>query len=192
MSNEDPQATPAIPPIPPAPPAPPAPTPQYGEYAQPTTPPAASGPTPAPQYGYAAPLPEYGYPTAKPGRQRRTWDLVLTIVLLGIGLFGAGFGVLYGIIFIIPGYFTEIMSQQPGYAGFEADPGAAGPILILSHSLLYLATLGVSIFMLVKKFITFWVPLSVGVVAAIIFWVTVISVILSDPDFVSTYGSTSL
>jgi hypothetical protein len=190
MSNEDPQAQPAIPPVPPAPPAPPAPAPQYGEYAA-QTPPPASAPTPAPQYGYAAPLPEYGYPVAKPGRQRRTWDLVLTIVLLAIGLFGAGIGVIYGVIFSIPGLWADAFAQQ-GYGTFDGDTGAAGAILILSHALLYLATVGVSIFMLVKKFITFWVPLSVGVIAAIIFWATVTSVILSDPDFMSTYGTTPL
>jgi hypothetical protein len=191
MSNEDPQATPEIPPVPPAPPAPPVPAPQYGEYAaQPTTPPPAA-PTPAPQYGYAAPLPEYGAAVAPTGRRRRTWDLVLTIVLLSIGFFGAGIGVLYGVIFSIPGLWSDAFAQQ-GYGTFDGDTGAAGAILILTHSLLYLATVGVSIFMLVKKYITFWVPLSVGVIAAIIFWVTVFTVIMSDPDFMTTYGTSTL
>ena len=36
------------------------------------------------------------YPQQPPGRQRKTWDLVLTIVLLVMGLFGAGIGVIYG------------------------------------------------------------------------------------------------
>jgi hypothetical protein len=39
--------------------------------------------------------------------------------------------------------------------------------------------------MLIKKFVTFWLPLSVGIVAAIIFWVTVIGVFMSDPNFTS-------
>ena len=191
MSNEDPQAQPAIPPVPPAPPAPPAPAPQYGEYApQPPIAPPAPGLAPAPQYGYAA-APEYGYATAPTGRRRRTWDVVLTIVLLSIGLFGAGFGVLYGIIFTVPGLFEETISSQPGYADWDGDPGAAGAVLILSHSLLYLVTVGLSIFMLVKKFITFWVPLTAGVIAAIIFWGTIFAVILSDPDFVNMSGNST-
>jgi hypothetical protein len=182
MSNEDPQAQPPIPPVPPAPPAPPAPpVPQYGEYAtQPPAPPAA----PATPYGYAA-APEYGYPVETTGRKRRTWDLVLTIVLLVVGFFGAGIGVIYGFIFLSPDLINQVFEQQ-GYGSFEGNVGSAGVILILSHALLYLITVGVSILLLVKKVITFWLPLSVGVLAAIIFWVTVSMVFLSDPDFITT------
>jgi hypothetical protein len=51
---------------------------------------------------------------------------------------------------------------------------------------LYLVAVGVSIPMLIAKRITFWVPLAIGVVAAIVFWVTVVAAIMSDPAFVST------
>jgi hypothetical protein len=179
MSNEDPQAQPPIPPVPPAPPAPPVPA--YGEYAP--TPPA---PPAAPVYGYAA-APEYGYPAAPTGRRRRTWDVVVTIVLLAIGLFGAGIGVLYGFIFLNPQLLDQVFAQQ-GYESFQGDVGSAGPILILSHAILYVITVGLSIFMLVKGFITFWLPLSVGVIAAVIFWVTVFTVFLSDPNFTNLTG----
>jgi hypothetical protein len=36
--------------------------------------------------------------------------------------------------------------------------------------------------------VTFWLPLAVGIVAAIIFWSALGGVFLSDPDFISTYS----
>jgi hypothetical protein len=145
-----------------------------------------------PQQGYAQPgyaqpgypQPVYGQPgfgtTAAP--RRRTWDVVLTIILLVLGLFGMIIGVAYGWFFSQPEILDEGFRQQ-GYDGFQGEVGAAPLVLIVSHVLLYLLAAGLSILLLVKKKIAFYVPLSAGVLAAIIFWAVVFTVMLSDPQF---------
>ena len=194
MANDEPQGQPPVPPPPAVPPVPPAP--RYGEYAPGFVP--GQTPAPAPEAAPAAPAPQYGYgygapaADAAPVRKRRTWDFVLTIILLIVGFFGAAIGVLYGVIFLFPDLLDQVFSDAYGLDGFNGDIGSAPLILIVSHSILYLVTVGLSIFMLVKKFITFWVPLAAGVLAAIIFWATVVAVFLSDPAFMTlTPGNTT-
>ena len=62
-------------------------------------------------------------------------------------------------------------------------------MLLISHIVLFLLAVGLSIPLLVRgKAVVFWIPLTIGVVAAIIFWATVIIVFMSDAGFVSRYG----
>ena len=213
----DPPAPPQAPPAPPAAPEPQRPeVPKYGEYAEnpygvpgyPATPAQAAPPAaaaippapPAPAYGvpaYGAPgygAPEYGAPGygapayAAPIRKRRTWDVVLTIVLLALGLIGLLIGLVYAAVFASPDLLDQAMQQQ-GYDGFSAQPGAAPAVLAISHIVLFLLAVGLSIPLLIRgKVVVFWIPLTIGVVAAVIFWATVFSVILSDPSFMSKYG----
>jgi len=169
---------PTPPPVPPVPPVP-----RYGEYAPagyvPPAPAADTTPYPAPA----------GYPVyaAAGGRRRRTWDLVLTIVLLVLGLFGMGIGLLYAVILSDPTLLDTIFQQQ-GLDGFNGTVGAAPAVIVASHVILYLAVLGGSIPLLLSKRIAFWLPLAAGVIAAIIFWTALGSVFLSDPNFVATYS----
>lgn len=179
------------PPAPPAPPAPPVPpVPQYGEYAPGYVPPA-----PAPQYAqyaqpaqYPQPAQPYGAASLpqQPGgqRPRKTWDIVLSAILLVVGFFGALIGVVYGILFTDPALLDQALQQQ-GYGGFSGDAGAAPAVLIVSHIALYLLAVGVTVPMLVKRRVAFWVPLTAGVIAAIVFWSTLIGVLMSDPGFIS-------
>lgn len=132
----------------------PAPPPVQPYYA----PPAAARPGqayPAP-YDPAAPVP----------RRPRTWDRVLTLVLLGIGLFGAGFGVLSGIL-----YEESMIDAMRDTPFWSAPPwlGAAGVFLVISHIVLYLAAAAISIPLLVRNRIAFWAPLGAGVLAALIY-----------------------
>lgn len=207
-----PAAPPAAPTEPPAaPPAPPAPSspdlpavPQYGEYAPAGyVPPAPSEPTaPANPYGvpgYAAPATPsnmYGVPAATaapayaplPTKKRRTWDVVLTVILLILGLFGTGLALIYAAIFSNPEVLSQAISSQ-GYGTFAGTVGSAPTVLIVSHVLLYLLALGLSIPLLIRgRIVVFWIPLTIGAIAAIIFWVTLASVLLSDPNFVSRAG----
>src|SRR4051812_39212468 len=203
-----PTAPPAPPQAPPAPPAAPEPArpdvPKYGEYA-PTdasnpygvpgvpTAPAGSAPAPAaptpPPYGvptYAAPA--YAPSYAPPVRRRRTWDVVLTSILLVLGLIGTLAALGYAAIFATPDLLDQTMASQ-GYSGFSGNVGNAPAVLLISHIALYLLALGLSIPLLVRgKVVVFWIPLTIGVVAAIIFWAVVISVFMSDPGFLSRYG----
>ncbi len=197
-----PAAAPAAPGYPAAPTFPTAPG-GYGQPAQPGYGQAAYGhpaqpgygqPGYAPQAGYgqpASPQPVYGQPGfgATPVPRRRTWDVVLTIVFLVMGLGGLAFALLYAWIFSQPELLDEAFRQQ-GFSGFSGDAGSAGAIITISHVVLYLLALGLSILLLVKKKIAFYVPLAAGVIAAIIFWGSLFAVVMSDPNLLNEYSST--
>ena len=187
--------SPEQPPAPTAPEAPVAP-PAYGEripgYVPPPAPPApgyAAPPAPGygqpgygqPGYGAAYGQPGYGVP---PVPRRRTWDVVLTIILLVAGLVGMIIGLFYAWIFSDPALFGEVMAQQG--MPISVDTRGAGVIIAVSHVVLYLVAAGVGILLLVKNRIAFWVPLTAGVVAALVFWGTIFAVVLSDPSVMSS------
>ncbi len=195
-----PTAPPAPPEAPPAPPAPSAadrpPVPQYGEYAPAgylppgdASAPSASNPYGVPGYGAQAAAPGYAPADAAPRKKRRTWDVVLSSILLVLALFGMAAGLIYAAIFSNPELFNQAMESQ-GYSGFSASVGSAPAVLAISHIVLFLLALGLTIPLLIRgRIVVFWIPLAIGVVAAVVFWVTVFSVITSDPGFLARYGA---
>ena len=164
------------------PPVPPAPSFTYGSPEQPTAPLAPPVVQPAaPAYGvpaYGAPV--YGAPVAPTGR--RTWDLVLTIILFVMAVIGAGIGVVYGLIFLTPGLLAEGLVQQ-GYGAPTIATEGPGAVIVISHLVLFVLGVGIGILLLVKKKIAFYAPLAAGVIAAIVFWVVAGQVFLSIPGF---------
>ena len=91
--------------------------------------------------------------------------MVLTIVLLVVGLFGMLTG-------LIGAAILPFMVEDAG--GF-ADPDLiAGDqaVIVVSHLVLFAAAATISIILLVRRTIAFWIPLVAGVLAAIIFWAT--------------------
>ncbi|WP_309709940.1 DUF6264 family protein, partial [Pseudolysinimonas sp.] len=74
---------------------------------------------------------------------------------------------------------------QGGMGGFNGTVGAGPTIIAVSHVVLYLIALGVGILLLVKNKIAFWVPLSAGIIAAIVFWGVLSSILLSDPNLLN-------
>jgi hypothetical protein len=168
-------ATPAVPPAP------------SFTYGSPEQPPAPAAPPvvqpPAPAYGVPAyGTPVYGAPVAPKGR--RTWDLVLTIILFVLGLFGMGIGLIYAAMFSDPALVQQIFDQafqQQGLGPWRGSVGAAAAVIAISHIVLYLLAVGIGILLLVKRKVAFWVPLVAGVIAAIIFWASVMGVMFSDP-----------
>jgi hypothetical protein len=113
---------------------------------------------------------------------RRTWDLVLTIILFVMAVIGAGLGLFYGAIFLTPGLLGEVLGQQ-GYGTPSIDTAAPGAVIVISHLILFVLGVGIGILLLVKKKIAFYVPLAAGIIAAIIFWVVAGQVFLSIPGF---------
>lgn len=158
-----------------------APTPPTPAYAQPSAPGYAQPGYAQPGYPHPGyPQPAYGAPGyGQPVPRRRTWDLVLTIILLAVGLIGLVIGLLYAAVLADPVLFQQAMASQ-GMA-VSVDTSGAALIIGVSHPVLYLVALGVSILLIVKKKIAFWVPLTAGVIAAIVFWGTLMAVLLSDP-----------
>ena len=169
---------PIQPPQPPS--APPIPQPQYGEYAPGYVPPAPGATTPAPVYGAAA-LPQ---PPAT-GRTRKTWDLVLTVVLYVLGFFGMLGGIFYGVVLSDPALLNQALQQQ-GYGSITGGTGAAPAVLIVSHVILYLIAIGGSLPLLITKRVAFWVPLACGIIAAVVFWGALFAVVASAPGLLPT------
>jgi len=175
-------------------PEPPRPeVPKYGEYA-----PAEANPYGVPgldstasRSAPAAPLP-YGMPTpaapmyAPPARTRRTWDAVLTSILLVLGLFGMSLGLFYAWAFTQPELLHQALAKQ-GLTE-SLNPGVVPAVITVSHIALYLLALGLSIPLLIRgKAVVFWIPLVIGVVAALIFWVSFGVVIASDSTLLNSY-----
>ncbi len=198
-----PTAPPAAPAAPPAPPTPPAPerpaVPQYGEYApagyvapgMPAAPAAPANPYGVPAYGAPAAAPAGLAPAYAPlPKRRRTWDVVLTSILLVLALIGTIIALGYAAAFSDPDLLNSALAQQ-GLSG-DLHPGAAPLIIVVSHLVLFVLAVGLSIPLLVRgKTVVFWIPLVIGVVAAVIFWVALGTVVTSDPGLLNSYISGS-
>jgi hypothetical protein len=190
MSDQNSDPRPFEPPVPAVP--------RYGEYAPADSPtPATPSDVPVPAQvpanpygvpGYAAPVTPPNMYDAPLKRKRRTWDLVLTIILLVFATFGTLAGLGYAAIFSDPAVLSAAMRQQ-GFTGFSGTIGAAPVILAVSHLLLYVVALGLSIPLLMRgRIVVFWIPLVAGLLAAIIFVSVIASVIASDPGFLQRYS----
>lgn len=167
--------TPEIPPAPsytydgpaaaPAQPPAPLPPPAYGER--------LPAPTGAPSSGAppVAPLGTAPAPVGTAPARRRTWDVVLTVILFVLGFLGMAFGSLTAASLGDPAFVQafEAALEAQGFSG-DIEFGSFGTIVLVSHVLLYLVALGGGILLLVKNKVAFWLPLAAGVVAAIIFW----------------------
>ncbi len=184
----DPNATPPGPPAPPAPPVPPVPpVPQYGEYApagyvapQPVAGPPQPMPTESQPFGAAS------YPQQPAARKRKTWDVVLTIILLVMGFFGMLAGVALRGALLRSRAPRRDARRRRDYGGFNGDVGAAPAVLIISHVVLYLIALGSRIPLLITRRVAFWLPLAAGVIAADhLLGRRSRRVVLSDPSFVA-------
>lgn len=156
----------------------PRPRPQYGEYAPP---------------GYVPPVPAHPIEPVRQsepaGVKRETprWDRILTIALLGVGAFGAYTGIMDGLF--LHDRLTQVFEMQ-GLDDFSGQTAVAGVVIWVSHALLYLVAIVLSVRRLRAGRSAFWVPLVCGVVAALIFTTAAVAAIISDPDFVTRYMPT--
>jgi len=168
-----------LPPIPRRPtPIEPAPAPPPASW-----PPAAAPPVaPAPPVGYVQ---AGGYSSAIPssaltGRRRHVADIVVSSILLFFGLLGAaGAGVTAA---ILP---SAMQQQYDDYSLGTFEPTA--DFTVIQHSLwigclvLFLAALGLTVMLIVKKRLSFYVPLIAGVVTTLLYWILVIAALVADP-----------
>jgi uncharacterized BrkB/YihY/UPF0761 family membrane protein len=136
-----------------------------------TTPPPAYGPPPGPDgqqpapYGAPPPASPYGYAVPPPPGKRpvRTWDLVVTILLLVLD------GVLAAIMSFF-GFFLAMAGDSCGARDCNSDLIAVGLMVAVALPWLLLIIVAVvSIVLLVKRRIAFWVPL-IGAVLIIASW----------------------
>ena len=207
MTNADgtPTVPAAVPPVAPV-------QPRYGEMAPPgyvlPTPQAAPAPqgNPTPQYstqpypgqpypGQPNPGQHYGggqtgqYYAPQQARRTKTADVTITCILLTLGLFGMLTGIATGTT------LGPALQQEYAKYGLTFTGGARLPgielALAISHVALFLAALGISIPLMVKRRTAFWVPLVAGVIAAIIFWVLIISLIAGDPALIHAINASN-
>jgi len=130
-----------------------------------------------PQQPYGAP--SY-YAPATGERPPRTADMIVSIVLLVIGFISVLLAVLNA--FTITFQMEELYSQY-GVDG-EYQPGAgaaiAAAVIIISHLVLYALAVTFTIVLIRKRRISWWLPLSAGVLASIIFIGTFMALIIAD------------
>ena len=168
MSEQNQAPVPPVPPVPPV--APITRVPQYGEYAaQPPAMPAPATQPPPPAYASVQPGQQIpGLP-----RRRHTWDLVLTIILLVLAVFGLLLALFYAAV------WSTLM--QTVYDTYNLGPyqGGTGPalVIVVSHLVLFAIAVGVSIPLVIRNKVAFWIPLTAGVIAAFFFW----GAVFSDP-----------
>ena len=156
--------------------------PEYGEYATPEeqaaqrgTPVPVAVPVPGP---VAGPVP----PAAVITRPPRAGDRLASQLLLVVGALGVWLAVSAAFS------LTEAMANvylQYGIEG-EYQPTDATRIaqigIAASHVLLYLAALIGTVRLIRQRRRSFWLPLAIGVLAAIIFFVMLTFVMISDPN----------
>ncbi|QIK62804.1 hypothetical protein G7068_06020 [Leucobacter viscericola] len=131
---------------------------------------------PAAPPAYAAPA--MGANATTPSR---TGDRVMTIILLGIGVFGVifSFQVMMGMkaSFVLMGEALEIKDFE-----VPAWVGTLGTISALGFLALFAVTLIFSIQRMRARKVAFWVPLTAGVIAFIAMIVLIMVAIFSSPE----------
>lgn len=148
----------------------PRPRPRYGEYAD--VPPVAPPPEPIAQPPVEAPV----------ARARPAWDLVLTTVLL-----------LWGVIDVVRGFpeFARLgtalaaayESQGLPEFGSESLADDVGGWLNIVRLVLLIVAIAGALLLISRRKRAFWVPLSAGVLAALVVVIAVMAIVLTDPGF---------
>jgi hypothetical protein len=160
------------------------PQPRYGQYAP--GPPPAPTPQPTPLVSEPDPV-----PTSPTAPARRTWDVVLTTVLLLIGT--------WDVVTSFPAYaeLGRVLSavfEQQGMGDFTSYELATqlGLVANVLRIALLVAAVIVSLVRINRNRIAFWAPLGAGVLAALAVLVCMFVVIFSDPAFASYVESMQL
>lgn len=179
----------------------PRPQPRYGELAPPGwewKPPADAAPLPHMRPSHPAQHPEAHHhpdaatpPTTSGRRLPPAWDRPTTIVLLIIGLFGVFFAVQTQSG--LPQAIATIYEQQ-GLGGYTPAASVAG-IIVAGQVIqlgLYAVAVGVSVLLLLRRRLAFWVPLTVGLIALLALFGIVLAVLLSDPTLVNRMQTTGI
>jgi hypothetical protein len=167
--------------------------PQYGEYASVDEQVAAGGyavetAPAAPPAQLAPPVATSRVAGAPPAH--RPWDLALTVAFL---VFGA-----YSVVSSIPGLldFGATINQIYALSGYGdytelALADGIGIGILVSQSVLFVATVLVTALRLRAHKIAFFVPLVGGVVAGLVIFVLMLVAIVSDPAFAATLDAQS-
>src|SRR6187402_3180339 len=129
----------------------------------------------------------YGYYLARP--PFRVGDMIVSIILLTIGLL-----VTVNMIFVAFTLETAMQEQYTSYGlgTYQATNGltVASAAILISHVVLLAIATPLTIVLIRKRMLSFWLPLIAGAIAAIIFWVAIFGIILSDQKLMSYFSTT--
>jgi hypothetical protein len=179
MTLDDPNSEPPVPPTRQLPARP-----RYGEYAPGGVPPVVPAQPPeaavASAHSHSTIAPQ-GYVPLAPGRKRRTADVVVTSILLAFGLIGALVGI--SVPLSLSSALAATFARYNTHYTEPANLGTLGAIIAISHAILIVVALGVAIPLMVKRRIAFWVPLVTGILAAIVFWGILGSLLVGNQSF---------
>ena len=155
------------------------PRPRYGEYADPSRlpPPVVA----APVASVAPPAPAAAAPTERP---RRTWDVVLTTALLALAVYDVigGFSTFANLTPAI-----QAMFDQTGVGEFTATAVAQqwGFIANAARIAILVIVILVSLLLVARGRLAFWVPLAGGALAVIVAVICIAVIIVSDPAYLA-------
>jgi hypothetical protein len=124
------------------------------------------------------------YPAPSGERPPRTADMIVSVVLLVIGFFGVAIAILNALTITVQ--MQQVYEQYGVEGDYEAGPSGAiaSAVIIISHVALYALAVIVTIGLIRKRRISFWMPLSAGVVAFVIMIVTFMVLAFADPALV--------
>jgi hypothetical protein len=137
----------------------------------------------APQPAFA--VQPYGSPAyyapSNGERPPRTADMIVSIVLLVIGFFAVLVALLNA--FTIPMQMQTLYDDYEVSGSYRAGAGVAiaAAVLIISHVVLYALALVLTIVLIRRHRISFWLPLTAGAIASVIFFGTFVALIFADP-----------
>lgn len=163
--------------------------------AEPTAPAEHQGPPP-----HGSHLPPGAHPGPHPGphpggvlqqpRASSRWDLPLTVLLLVFGFFGLTYSI--GILQAFPAYLQLLHSSQ-GLGDYTPEPvvGTIVTIGTVTMAGLWAVSTGLSVWLLVRKRVAFYVPLLTGVIAFIALIVFASLMVSTDPALLDVYGGFS-
>jgi type IV secretory pathway TrbD component len=161
--------------------------PQYGELATPEEQAAASGIVLPPE----SPAVATAEVAAEPRKRARSWDAALTLALLAFGTISVINGVA---LYADMGSTINTFYASLGYDGAFAAPAwtsAASVALRILEPVALVVAILLSALSLRAGRISFWIPLSFGVLVTLISAVVLTSLALSDPGFVAYFTSRS-
>jgi Family of unknown function (DUF6264) len=176
--SPDPTELPPAPPIQEAQPV----QPRYRELAPPTGQPEPDAVLPNGQ-------PTAYYATPQTARKVRTADVVVTCILLIVGLISVLIAI--GTLSVLPQALSEEYDRYGVTFHQGSNYGALSLFILISHIALWVVALGISILLMVKRRVAFWVPLTAGVIAAVIFWGVIVGMLVSDPALMTAIQSSS-
>jgi hypothetical protein len=163
------------------------PVPRYGEYSPSDGTPNSTPSTPPTQDRSG--LPPYGSPSYAPVEKRPlTADRIVSTILLVIGFFVV-------IYFVLSAVYLEAAIQlaydQNSLGTYE--PTATLPIvqatIIISHIAIYILVTVLTIALIRKRRVSFWLPLTGGFLGIIIFLVAVAVILFTDPTLLDAMQS---